>query len=252
MNHAPENAQPDKPTKSRRSLSSPPYNPGLQKLVDGKQAWADPLAEEAKAQGFLGWHQRGYLPHRDAPGLTQFVTCRLHDSFPASCRAEWEALLSIENDRQRRIKLEEYLDLGHGACWLGRPEMAVLAESVLRQFDGQHYDLLVWVVMPNHIHVLAQIRQIPLAGLIKTWKGRIAREANKLLRREGAFWEREYWDTYMRDEAHTARARRYTERNPLKARLVCQAKEWPWSSARFRDHDGRLVLPVPERRFQSA
>src|ERR1035441_10563633 len=62
MNHAPENAQPDKPTKSRRSLSSPPYNPGLQQLGDGKQAWADPLAEEAKAQGFLGWHQRGYLP----------------------------------------------------------------------------------------------------------------------------------------------------------------------------------------------
>ena len=29
MNHAPENAQPDKPTKSRRSLPCPPYNPGL-------------------------------------------------------------------------------------------------------------------------------------------------------------------------------------------------------------------------------
>ena len=151
-------------------------------------------------QGFLGWHQRGYLPHRDAPGLTQFVTCRLHDSFPASRRAEWEALLRIEDNRQRRIKLENYLDLGHGACWLRRREIAALAEAALRQLDGQHYDLLAWVVMPNHIHVLAQIRETPLAGLFKTWKGRIARAANQLLRRQGSFWEREYWDTYMRDE----------------------------------------------------
>ena len=53
-----------KPTASRRSahLSRPPYNPGLHQLVDGKQAWANPLNEEAKAQGFPGWHQRGYLP----------------------------------------------------------------------------------------------------------------------------------------------------------------------------------------------
>ena len=101
--------------------------------------------------------------------------------------------------------------------------------------------------MPNHIHVLVRIHGTPLAALIKRWKGRIAREANKLLRRQGAFWEREYWDTYMRDEEQLARARRYTEQNPSKAGLVCQAKDWAWSSARFRDDYGRLV--APERRF---
>jgi REP element-mobilizing transposase RayT len=207
----------------------------LQQLVDGKQAWAEPLDERARAEGFLGWHQRGYLPHRDAPGLTQFVTCRLHDSFPASRRTEWEALLRIEDNRQRRIKLEDYLDRGHGACWLRRPEIAALAEEVLRQYDGQHYAMLAWVVMPNHIHVLVQIHQTPLASLIKGWKGRIAREANQLLRRQGTFWEREYWDTYMRDEAQVTRARRYIELNPAKANLVRLANAWPWSSARFRD-----------------
>jgi REP element-mobilizing transposase RayT len=235
-------APPKEPIKRRGSVSCPPYNPGLQAVVDGKQAWAKPLDEAANARGFLGWHQRGYLPHRDAPGLAQFVTCRLHDSFPLSRRAEWEALLRIENNRQRRIKLEEYLDRGHGGCWLRRPEIAALAEGALRQSDGQHCQLLAWVVMPNHIHVLARILDTPLAALTKSWKGRIAREANKLLRRQGAFWEREYWDTYMRDEEQLARARRYIEQNPLKAGLVRQAKDWPWSSARFRDERGRLVL----------
>ena len=46
------------------------------------------------------------------------------------------------------------------------------------------------------------------------------------------------------------KARRYTERNPSKAGLVRQAKDWAWSSARFRDDYGRLVAPpCPERRF---
>ena len=32
------------------------------------------LSDEEKALGFLGWHERGYLPHCDFPGLVQFVT----------------------------------------------------------------------------------------------------------------------------------------------------------------------------------
>ena len=248
MNQPPENTPPSKPTARRRSRSCLPYNPGLQQLVDGKQAWANPLDEPTRAQGFLGWHQRGYRPHRDAPGLTQFVTCRLHDSFPASRQAEWAALLQIEDNRRRRTKLEEYLDLGHGACWLRRPEIATLAESAVRHFHGQRYQLLAWVVMPNHIHAAVRTQEVPLAQVLQSWKRFIGREANKLLRRDGSFWEREYWDTYMRDEEQLGRAVRYIEQNPVKAGLVKQARNWPWSSACFRDEHGRLVLPAPERR----
>ncbi len=255
----PSQSQPsksDKPITNRRSgersVSCPPYNPGLHELVQGKQSWADPLDAVAEAQGFLGWHQRGYLPHRDAPGLTQFVTFRLHDSMPASRRGEWEALLRIEDNRQRRLKLEEFLDRGHGECWLRQPAIAGLAESALRHFDGERYQLLAWVVMPNHVHVLVEIGRTPLARVLQSWKGFIAREANKLLRREGTFWEHEYWDTYMRDDDQSAKARRYIEQNPVRAQLVREAKAWPWSSARFRDNYGKLVLsPEAVSRLQA-
>jgi REP element-mobilizing transposase RayT len=212
----------------------------LHQLVEGKQAWAEPLEQQAKTRGFIGWHQRGYLPHRDSPGLTQFVTFRLHDGLPAARRFEWEALLRIEDNRQRRIRLEEFLDRGHGQCWLRQPKIATLAEGALQHFDGERYQLLAWVIMPNHVHVLVQVCQTPLAKVMQSWKRFIAREANKLLQREGIFWEREYWDTYMRDEAQVIKARRYTEQNPVKAGLVTDAKAWQWSSARFRDPYGRL------------
>lgn len=67
----------------------------LRQLVAGKNEWSEPLSEDAKAKGFKGWHERGYLPHCDKPGLTQLVTFRLWDSMPASRRSEWEHLLAI-------------------------------------------------------------------------------------------------------------------------------------------------------------
>jgi REP element-mobilizing transposase RayT len=100
--------------------------------------------------------------------------------------------------------------------------------------------LQAWVVMPNHVHVLVDIWQTPLAALMQSWKRFIAREANKLLEREETFWEREYWDTWIRDEEHCRKAARYVEANPVKAHLAAEATVWPWSSARRRDEYGRL------------
>ena len=232
-------SQPGAPKSTRPS--TPPYNPGLQKLVDGKQAWAVPLDEEAMAKGFRGWHQRGYLPHYDAPGATQIVTLRLADSLPASRRGEWEHLLRIEDDRERRRRLEGYLDRGFGECWLGQSNIAELTEGALRFFDGQRYQLQAWVVMPNHVHLLVNVWDMPLGELVKSWKGFAARKANKLLGRSGEFWEREYMDTVITDEEHWRTAVRYIENNPVKAKLVSDPKAWPWSSARFRDEYGRIA-----------
>lgn len=227
--------------------STPPYNPGLHRLVEGKQAWDVPLDHDAKKRGFLGWHQRGYLPHYDVPWVTQIVTLRLVDSLPASRRSEWEHMLRIENNRERRKRLEAYLDRGLGECWLRHPAMAELAEGALRFFDGQRYALAAWVVMPNHLHLLVDVWDVPLAKLVKSWKNFVARKANQIAGRNGPFWEREYLDTVIQDETHRRTAVRYIESNPVKAGLVCDAKEWQWSSARHRDEFGRLKGTVASK-----
>ena len=72
----------------RKRLPSPPYNPGVRELVKGKRAASRPLPQNAVDCGFLGWHESGYLPHRDEPGLIQFVTFRLVDAFPTQLRSE--------------------------------------------------------------------------------------------------------------------------------------------------------------------
>jgi REP element-mobilizing transposase RayT len=221
--------------------SSPPHNPGVRELVSGKRR-SSPLKRENAMLGFHGWNERGYLPHRDEPGLTQFVTFHLADSFPASLRSEWEAMLQVEDDRERRLQLENYLDRGRGECQLRQPDIAGLVEKALLFRHDSDYELLAWVLMPNHLHVLFTVRGVPMSRTVENWKKFTAHEAHKLLQRHGKFWADDYWDTYMRDAAHELKTRRYIENNPVKASLVCEPQEWPWSSARFRDQNGNLCL----------
>jgi len=219
---------------------SPPNNSGLLQLIRAKRErnWKRSAADSRK--GFLGWHQRGYLPHFDAPGVTQFVTFQLHDSFPAARRAEFEPVVKDSSDSKIRRKIEAWLDRGYGESWLRRPQVAGFLEHVLREKDGQDFQLQAWIIMPNHVHLVLDVWDVPLMKLINAWKGKSAREGNRLMSRSGSFWQVEYYDTLIRDEAHLKRAIRYTELNPVRAKLAKNEREWPWSSARHRDQYDRL------------
>ncbi len=81
-----------------------------------------------------------------------------------------------------------------------------------------------------------------MAETVGAWKKHTGRLANKLLGKRGAFWAEDYFDTYMRDSEHERKTVRYIENNPTKAKLVLDPKEWPSSSARFRDESGVLKL----------
>jgi hypothetical protein len=126
----------------RQQPGSPPNNPHLGELVNAKRQWSPPLEKQDIEAGFRGWHEHGYLPHRDEPGLIQFVTFRLADRFPETRHSEWEHLLKVEDDFQRRAALEEYLDKGRGECFLRRPKIAQLVEDSVRLFHGQRYNCL--------------------------------------------------------------------------------------------------------------
>jgi len=242
-------------------MEQPPHSKRehLRRLVAGKQQWSEPLPNNTKAEDFKGWHERGYLPHCDKPGLIQFVTFRLWDSMPASRRGEWEHLLAINSRsnaprsgaqsialREQRIKLEEYLDRGLGECFLRKPSIATLVETAMTHHHGERFKMLAWVIMPNHVHALIEVGQVPLSKIIQNWKSLTAVEANKVIERSGRFWQPEYWDRFMRDNEQQQKAVHYIENNPVKAKLCRTAEEWLFSSARFRDPQTR-ELKIPER-----
>ncbi len=110
---------------------------------------------------------------------------------------------------QRRI--EKYLDMGYGDCFLKGPRIAMMVQDSLLKFDQVRYNLLAWVVMPNHTHSLfTRFEGWQLERLMHSHKSYTAHEANKILNRSGQFWMIEYYDRYIRNIDHFRNAVRYS------------------------------------------
>jgi putative DNA methylase len=110
--------------------------------------------------------------------------------------------------------------------------IATLTEDSLLFHHTKKYDLTAWVIMPNHIHFLATpLEGIELSAMAHSIKSYTAHEANKILGRQGQFWQHEPFDRYIRDRKHFVSVIRYIENNPVKAGLCAMPQEWRFSSA---------------------
>lgn len=195
-----------------------------------------------------GWYSRGYLPHFDGGEIPQAITFRLTDSFPRERLEAWyEELAHLpekEATLERRKRIEVYLDKGFGQCWLREPRIANLVQTALLYFDGDRYHLHAWVFMPNHVHaLLTPCASWGLSEILHSWKSYTTHQANRLLARQGKFWQEESFDRYIRDEQHFAAAVEYIEANPVKAGLCARSEEWQFGSATRRKAGETPALP---------
>jgi REP element-mobilizing transposase RayT len=197
-----------------------------------------------------GLHSRGALPHLKREGAFYFVTFRLSNTLPS------ELLRQLQRERQcitqqaeaqgrpltwqeqKQLfhhyteKVDQHLNAGNGDCWLLRPAIALLVVEALRHFDRQRYTLAAWVIMPNHVHAVVR-PHLPhtLSGIMHSWKGYTAHQANRLLARPGlCFWQNESYDHLCRDEMDQSLCCAYTINNPVAAKLCTLPGDWPWSS----------------------
>jgi len=93
--------------------------------------------------------------------------------------------------RLSTARIEQFLDSGRGACHLQVPAIAEIVSESLRHFDEKRYRLFAWCIMPNHVHVV--VRLFPgnsLAQILHSWKSFSAKQAEKVLRLNGPFWQR--------------------------------------------------------------
>jgi REP element-mobilizing transposase RayT len=222
-----------------------------------------------------GWYSRGYIPHYDGGNMYQVITYRLVDSLPKSkliqLMGELQETESRDIKTKRRMKIEKWLDAGHGCCILQNPACARIVIEAWKYFDGVRYDLVAWVVMPNHVHVLAYFREgWPMGKVVNSWKSYTARKINKIIASQGGgpklsdkscptrLWQRGYWDRYIRSEAHFNHAIGYILQNPVTAGLVEKTQDWPFSKIetrlkgrclRWRPPD-KSVSPKPDKIYK--
>ena len=107
-------------------------------------------------------------------------------------------------------------------------------------------DIHAYVLMTNHVHLLATAKTV--GGLSKAMQmiGRYyVQYFNHCYRRTGTLWEGRYKATLIDSEAYLLTCMRYIELNPVRASMVAHPSEYPWSSysANALGHDSTLVVP---------
>lgn len=152
-----------------------------------------------------------------------FVTWRLFGSLPKTGREAYSTFAAYES------KLDE---AGFGPIWLSddRVARAVADALAFGESELKLYELMAWVIMPNHVHIVVQ-PSVPLAKITKSVKNFTAKRANEILDRTGQpFWQYESYDHWVRNRYELPKVIGYVERNPVKAGFVDQVEAWRWSS----------------------
>jgi REP element-mobilizing transposase RayT len=84
-----------------------------------------------------------------------------------------------------------------------------------------------WVVMPDHVHWLMELRSGTLATCMNIFKSRSSRLVGG-----DRVWQRGYYDHALKRDESLLDAARYIVANPLRAGLAEQAGEYPYAWCR--------------------
>ena len=87
-----------------------------------------------------------------------------------------------------------------------------------------------FVIMPDHVHLFARstIDAKPLATWIKTWKSLSARDLTAAFHIEPPFWQRDYFDHFVRSPTAYSEKWEYVRNNPVRKDLIQQPDDWPY------------------------
>jgi hypothetical protein len=119
---------------------------------------------------------RRHLPHIDEPGQPVFLTWRLHGSLPPN-RAFPDSTVS---SGKAFAAMDRLLDeTQSGPFYLRQPALAQMVVEAIHFNTAElgHYELHAYVVMPNHVHLLAT-PAVELQKLTRSLKGITSKRAN--------------------------------------------------------------------------
>lgn len=99
------------------------------------------------------------------------------------------------------------------------------------------HQVLAYCLMSNHLHLAIQVADVPLADIVQNFSFRYTRYFNFRHERIGHLFHGRYKAIIIDTEAYFRELIRYIHLNPVRARLVTDPAEYPWSG-----HCGYLGL----------
>jgi len=111
----------------------------------------------------------------------------------------------------------------------------ILWDSILRVKNDFTFDMMAWVILPDHFHVLIDPGHHDLSGLMKKVKLMFS---GKYRTRHGLtggrVWQYRFWDHIIRNQEDMNRHIDYIHYNPVKHNIVSRPFDYIYSS--FKDY----------------
>ncbi len=116
--------------------------------------------------------------------------------------------------------------------FFGDDDRAAYVDLVARACVANGTRCLAWCLMDNHVHLILVPETAD--GLRSTLAEGHRRYTRRINFREGwrGYLFQGRFASYPMDDSHLVAAVRYVENNPVAAKMVERAEQWPWSSAR--------------------
>ncbi|MBI5057061.1 MAG: transposase [Nitrospirae bacterium] len=106
--------------------------------------------------------------------------------------------------------------------------------SLLKKYsDKWKSPVLAYCLMTNHIHLLVKpLEELSLYKMMQGIALCYTQYTNRKYKRTGRLWESRYHSCIVDNEKYLWAVARYIEQNPVRAKMVKAADEFPYSSAR--------------------
>lgn len=135
-----------------------------------------------------------------------------------------------------------------GACFFEDSHRLFYLGLLAEALRTHQIDLHAYVLMTNHVHMLATARQPgSLSAFMHSLGQRYAQWLNHRCNRTGSLYEGRFKSGLVRSERHLLCCYCYIELNPVRAAMVTDPAEYRWSSYRCNalGEVNTLITPHP-------
>ena len=121
----------------------------------------------------------------------------------------------------------------------------MFARIVVRHINSSHLaDTLAYVVMPDHVHWLIQLKTCKtLSQTVQAVKISCTRSINRRINRKGTIWQAGFHDHAIRNEEAIKEIARYVVANPVRAKLVKKVGDYPHWDAIWINNSRTAITP---------
>ncbi len=152
--------------------------------------------------------------------------------------AEWDEERE-RSGRARRPRLAEFDYVGrhayhlvivthHRAAILVGDLAIATGEHLIRTAAATGFELLVYTIMPDHVHVLAHgaTDDADLKRFMQRFK-QLSSHAHKRRAQGRQLWQQSFFDRTLRRDDDVQVIARYVIENPMRAGLIAAGEDWP-------------------------